>query len=313
MNQGPADPGDATPRWPTYPAGPDFLAPGEPSSPPPPERDPGAQRQPAYTSPPLTQPRPVQPPLTRPQPKGPIIALVATLAALVLFVVLGLGSVLWLRTATVTDLPPTDPPGQDPIPAAPPGAPAEGPLREQLEQEFGTFEPIVRSGTGPAEIELPPESRRALLWAKTDGNGWFSVKGVAENGNTAPLFYSGDATEGTVGFGLRDYALRPTRLLVESTSADWEIEVRPVASAPVFTGEASGTGMAVLIVDGPARDVQLDYRGEANFIVVQHGLERSTHHANEIGSTSIEATLAEGTGLLEIEAWRNGQWGIRER
>ncbi|WP_432559656.1 hypothetical protein [Granulicoccus sp. GXG6511] len=331
-----APPGDdGNPIWPTYPAGPDFLAPGgqrpqgsppgaqagsghRPAAPAPPH----AAAQPSLKAAPASYPQgPAYPPPPR-QSKGPVIALIATLAVLGLIAIAGIGGVLFLRN-TSGDPSPSDPPTSAPaeprsqptgeILPAPPGRPAEGALKERLDQQFGSFEPIVRSGTGPAVIELPPEARRGLLWAKTDGADWFSVQSVPENGLQSPLFYSGEAAQGTVGFGLRSRAPRPVRLLVETTDASWELAVRPISSAPVLGEAASGTGMALLIHDGPAKDVQLDYRGDANFIVVQHGIDDTTHHANEIGSTTIESTLTEGLSVLEIEAWRSGEWGVRDR
>lgn len=314
-------------NWPNYPPGPDFRAPDfrPPDSQAPQDPGPASTGQPeppAYYPPPTGQP---EPPAYHPRPParsstGGAIAIGLILGILGLVLAVGVSGLLVFRGAR-TPADPVDPapvttrparPANDPIPAAPPGPPADGALKEQLDRRYGTFDTIRRTGTGAAVIELPPEARRGILWARTDGEDWFSVKSVREDGTGAPVFYSGEATEGSVGYALRTRDRPPVRLMVETTDATWEIEVRPVSSAPTFTGEASGTGMTVLVVNNPApQPVQLDYRGDANFIVVQRDEERNAHLANEIGSTTLEATLFDGVSVLEIEAWRSGQWGVR--
>lgn len=307
--------------WPSYPPGPDFRAPNfrapEVQDPRDSEQAPASPAQPpAYSSPPAAH-------LAAPPPRtsiGPVIALAVTVGILGLVLIVAISGLLVFRSGRTAPDPvgpapaTTRParPATDPIPAAPPGPPAEGTVKEQLDRQYGTFEPMRRTGTGSAVIELPRDARRGILWAKTDGEDWFSVKSVREDGTGAPVFYSGEATQGSVGYALRAQDRPPVRLMVETTDATWEIELRPVSSAPTFTGEATGTGMAVLVVSNPApQPVRLDYRGDANFIVVQRDGEHNAHHANEIGSTTLEATLFGGTSVLEVEAWRNGQWGVR--
>lgn len=319
-----------TQQWPSYPRDPDYRGPDfrgpdfhdpqgsePPSVPPPPS--------PAYAAPQSHSapqgynfPPPghyaAQPPRRSP---GRAITVGLVVGIIVLVLVALVGGLLVSRSmgSSVDPAPATTRPARPAsgtIPAAPPGPPAEGAVKEQLDRQYGTFEPIRRTGTGPAVIELPPEARRGILWAKTDGGDWFNIKSEREDGTGGPVFYSGEATEGTVGYALRARERPPVRMIVETTDARWEIEVRPVSGAPTFTGEASGTGMAVLVVSNPApQPVRLDYRGDANFIVVQRDEERNAHHANEIGSTTLEATLFGGVSVLEIEAWRDGQWGVR--
>lgn len=310
-------------NWPNYPSGPDFRAPDAhgPQDPEPPQSPPSQPPAyltppPAYNSPPPGH-YPPQPP-RRSSTRAITVGLAVGIIGLVLIALVGGLLVFRSMGSSATSVDPapatTRParPASGTIPPAPPGPPAEGAVKEQLDRQYGTFETIRRTGTGSAVIELPPQARRGILWVKTDGGGWFNIKSEREDGTGGPAFYSGEATEGTVGYALRARERPPVRLKVETTDARWEIEVRPVSSAPTFTGEASGTGMAVLVVSNPApQPVRLDYRGDANFIVVQRDEERNAHHVNEIGSTTVEATLFGGVSVLEIEAWRDGQWGVR--
>lgn len=248
------------------------------------------------------------------QSRGPIIALIATgvvMVTLVVALVVALSARQPNPSPGPVPLPkPTTTRPQDPIAQQPAGPPATGELKERVDQAYGTFEPIVRSGTGPAVIELPEGARRGLVWIKTDGGSFLTVRAASLNQSPTPLFYTGDPLEGIVPLAVRKGADVPERLIVEATDASWQIEVRPMSTAPVLTDSASGKGMAVLIHDGPAKKVRLDYRGESNFIVTQHGAERTTHHVNEIGSSSVEATLVEGLTVVEIEAWHGGEWSV---
>ncbi|MDO5498272.1 MAG: hypothetical protein Q4F67_01175 [Propionibacteriaceae bacterium] len=326
MTQGTGGPGEeSSNRWPSYPGGPEFeFREAGPESQPPAAPEPQHRSQPPGAQP-QQPPTPAYP--RQKANNSAAIAIIVTLGVLVLIAVLGLAGWFLIRPSETISPPvivnertPTPEASAvaptDPLPTAPPGEPATGALKERLDARYGTFEPIRRDGTGPATIELPPEARRGILWAKTDGEGWFSVKLVRENGSSAPAFYSGDPLEGAVPYGIQP-GDEPVRVTIEGPEATWELELRPVSTAPVFEGTATGSGMSVLVSEiAELMPVQLDYRGDSNFIVVQYrgaGDDAdATHHSNEIGATTADATFEPGLSVIEVEAWSGGDWAISE-
>lgn len=329
--------------WPTYPggpSGPDFRPPGSSGTGQPPQ---GGWTSPGWTQPlqptgePAYPPQPGPPGRLPPRPKSPNKRpVIAVIVAIVVLAVVGaaiLGAAVLsagqneprpdptpgpTRSASAQPTQPTQPTptpevASDPIPSAPPGEPPTGDLKTRVDARYGTFETIRHTGEGNASFDLPPEAAKSVLWMRTSGPGWYSVKSVFEDTSTTPLIYGDSARDGVVPIGLdRWESKRTIRIEVEARST-WEIEIRPISSVPVFTGEASGRGHAVLISDGPERDVQMDYRGSSNFMVKQYGQEDNSHHANEIGDISVPATFEAGLSVVFVEAWHMGTWGIRPR
>lgn len=320
MSQGP---GGGSGGWPTYPggpSGPDFQAPGGPAYPPrqglPPGRIPPGRI----------------PPRQKGSGNGPVVAVIIAIVVLAVAGVAVLGaSLLGARGSAPVPAPTARPastnptgatpsqsatPGRasGPIPSVAPGQPPTGDLKARVDARYGTFETIRRSGTGNQVIDLPAEAAKSVLWMKATGPGWNSVKGVFEDTSTIPLIYGDSARDGVVPIGIDRWVTKRTVQLSVEAKGSWELEIRPISSVPVFTGEASGTGQAVLISDSPARNVLLDYRGTSNFMVTQYGTDGTSHHANEIGDvTLLPATFDAGLSVIVVEAWNMGTWGIQTR
>lgn len=324
--------------WPTYPggpSGPDFEAPGASGA----GRSPQGNRPSGWTQPLQSTGEPAYPqqgPPGRmpPRPKspnnGPVIAVIVAIVVLSVVGAAILGASILSAgrevpapdptpgPTTSTSADPTRPTptpevASGPIPSAAPGQPPTGDLKARVDARYGTFETIRHTGEGNASFDLPAEAQNSVLWMKTSGPGWYSVKGIFEDTSTTPLIYGESARDGVVPIGIDHWQSKRTiRIDVEARST-WELEIRPVSSVPVFTGEASGRGHAVLISDGPARDVQMDYRGNSNFMVKQYGEKDNSHHANEIGDISVPATFEPGLTVVFVEAWNMGTWSIRPR
>ncbi|HEY7223724.1 MAG TPA: hypothetical protein VH561_09065 [Micromonosporaceae bacterium] len=113
--------------------------------------------------------------------------------------------------------------------------------------------------------------------------------------------------------GVRPIDIRdtPAALKIEADGS-WKITIQVAQKAPRWTGNKSGTGSAVLLVDPAAASgmttIKITHTGSSNFAVWVYGANDADLLVNEIGHYSGETILPSWAVLLEIEA--DGKWTV---
>jgi len=108
-----------------------------------------------------------------------------------------------------------------------------------------------------------------------------------------------------------DLSETPAALQIEADGS-WRIEIQVAQKAPIWTGNASGKGSAVLLISGGTQGitvVKITHSGRSNFAVWVYG-EDSDLLVNEIGKYAGEVLIPPGMVLIEIEA--DGAWTVEK-
>jgi hypothetical protein len=187
----------------------------------------------------------------------------------------------------------------EPADPAPPGPEGLGPGEE-------------RTGSGPAivALDLPPGGLHTVTLSHS-GEGVFSTRLLDTAGEFSRglAIGSGDFT-GTYPVELRAFG-EPGAVDITDADGTWTILIEPLADAPLWPEQTSGSGADVLRVDpdADASQVAVTHNGVANVFMWGH-VEGDYEDlmVNEIGEWSGEADLRPDTFVLEIDA--DGEWTV---
>jgi hypothetical protein len=141
------------------------------------------------------------------------------------------------------------------------------------------------------------------------GSSNFVVQSIGEDGDDLDLLVNEIGSYS--GVRLLDAEGTPKALKVEADGR-WTMTVKVALKAPVWDGNATGRGDAVLRVESAQLDfttVALTHRGSSNFVVEAYG-DSSDLLVNEIGRYSGETILPDGTVLVAISA--DGAWTFKK-
>ena len=171
------------------------------------------------------------------------------------------------------------------------------------------------SGVGSFVQDIPvPDGEAAILTFSHAGESNFIVSSLNKKFETVDLIVNEIGNfEGTAlltrgySFGIED----PKQLEITADGA-WKVRIAPAASAPVFTGAASGKGPAVLRYDGQATRIAATHDGESNFIITtyQSNATMGDLVVNEIGVYSGVVVLRKNPYIV-INA--DGNWKITKK
>ncbi|WP_141211244.1 hypothetical protein [Enemella dayhoffiae] len=264
------------------------------------------------------------PPPPRPRNRSTGVIVGVALAATTLLLVVGV--LVWFLSGPVKTAPAPAPAptatstsrapstaaptgGRPTLVSAPPGAPASGALKDHLDKTYGTFPTARHQGNANQEIALPAGAARGILWFKTSAH-WVSIEAVTEDGRDTPLVYSGDGIEGTFAYGVDPDDKKILKLKVETRGGTWQLELRPMSSAPVMGEQASGIGHQVIVSDGPARRARFSQLGTSNFIVQQYFPNDWDLLVNEQDDVEKVEEIGAGPSVIQVESWDMGRWSI---
>jgi len=200
---------------------------------------------------------------------------------------------------------------------APAEVPEEAEVQEEIAEEavqvtvqdimleaFGTFEPMVFSGSGDDIIRDLPGGFFAAS-AVHEGSRNFIVEGLDSNDERIELTFNDVGTySGTALVGNRGDVVT----LDVSADGAWEITVFPIADLPELELGKDYSGDQVLIWESSARDLNIVHSGRRNFIIESHTAERRSLLVNEIGD--YDGTVIAPTGFVLLEISADGTWSI---
>lgn len=184
--------------------------------------------------------------------------------------------------------------------------PTKPTVQSWADDTYGTFAPIMQSGTGDNIIPLPAGVKAAMVTATHDGKRNFAVSVLdAANQPTGDLLVNTiGGYSGSTAYGLN--ALGEGATLQISADGNWSITISPLASAPLLA--ASGTGDSVFLYDGGAGALTATYNGSRNFAIIQKTGKAFDFGllVNEIGAYSGTVPLNSGPSVITITA--DGAW-----
>lgn len=176
------------------------------------------------------------------------------------------------------------------------------------DKTFGTFEPIVESGTGDNIVSLPAGATAAIVTSSHDGERNFAIVVLdAANTSTGDLLVNTiGAYSGTSAYGFNSFS-EGTSLKI-TADGNWTVTISPVSTAPELA--ASGAGDAVYLYNGSASKLTATHTGERNFIVMEETSEAFSFGllVNDIGPYSGTVPLSAGPSVISVGA--DGAWTL---
>ncbi|MFF3671665.1 hypothetical protein [Microtetraspora malaysiensis] len=171
--------------------------------------------------------------------------------------------------------------------------------------------PKVYTGSGSRVIRIKKTTEAGLITVEHHGQSNVVVYGVTPSGEEGELLANGIGNhKGTRIYNLRD----GSEIVAFKVTADgsWTITLKPLEMARRWTGaKISGVGDDVLILDPQSEGFQTiksKYVGESNFVVYGYSDRGESLLANEIGTSTAEDTLPDGTRLVKTES--EGKWTL---
>jgi hypothetical protein len=194
-------------------------------------------------------------------------------------------------------------------PAAPPAPGKAATVQSWADDTFGTFAPVVQTGTGDNLITLPAGATAGIVTASHDGSRNFSVSVLdAANASTGELLVNTiGAYSGTSVYGFNAFGDGVT--LQVTADGNWSITISPISSAPALV--ASGTGDGVFLYGGDAGKLTATHDGTRNFVVTEETGEAFNMGllVNEIGAYSGTVPLSGGPSVIAVTA--DGNWTLQ--
>jgi hypothetical protein len=178
-------------------------------------------------------------------------------------------------------------------------------------EDYGTFSPISKSGSGTKIFTFPHGIASLIVKASHPGAGSFRVSELGKGGMStgrAPIAVSG-SYHGGVAIGLTKVKIRTTAIQVSGTGS-WHITLIPVASAAVISFPSSGTGDQVFLYSGAASIRTVSSPGPTTFMLNQISSSSSPNLAvNESGNWTGKIGLQPGPSVVEVHS--TGTWSVR--
>lgn len=177
------------------------------------------------------------------------------------------------------------------------------------DSKFGSFAPIMASGTSDSVIKLPSGTKAGIITAKYTGSDDFIITGLDSNNQQTPDLPvdTMGSYSGVTAFGLEQLGSAPTQLKVTATGS-WSVTIAPISSAPIAVPK-SGTGDLVFLYNGRAANWNLGFKGSGDFIVSQFSSAIMPNLAvDEMGNYSGTVPMDPGPSVVQVEA--DGSWTI---
>ena len=164
-------------------------------------------------------------------------------------------------------------------------------------------------GFGDTVITLPAGVTSGTVSSSYDGDGYFALWTLnGSNGEEELLANEIGRYAGTGAFGHDGYSNAARKIQVEA-DGPWSLVVKPLSTAPKFSGSISGQQDSVLWYTGPAANVRLTHSGDGYFGVwAAYADGNSDLLANEVGHYSGTRAVRRGPALITIDA--DGAWSL---
>lgn len=168
---------------------------------------------------------------------------------------------------------------------------------------------LKASGSGDGVVNLPAGVRSGTVTMTHQGDDYFGVWTLdGANSESELLANVIGSYSGVAAFGVDTYSSSARKLQVES-DGPWTLVVKPLSTAPKFSGSVSGGSDAVLWYTGPAANLRLTHNGEGYFGVwADYPDGYSDLLANEIGAYSGTRAVRSGPALITLNS--DGPWSI---
>jgi len=178
------------------------------------------------------------------------------------------------------------------------------------DQVFGTLNTISKSGSGNGEVVLNANIYGAIVHAKHDGDGKFTVEGIDSTGEVVdPLLDTTGAFTGDLGLGVNAWGRVATLRI--TAEGKWSVSVKAMRTASKPKFPTSGTGYAVIKWEGGESSLHLTYQGSGTFVVTQYySGEMPNQLANAQGATSFTVTSQTQAGPSVVVIQADGPWTI---
>lgn len=207
-----------------------------------------------------------------------------------------------------TSAAPTSPAAKPPAsPSSAPAATTSSSSAPAAPSTPAPAKPVTYQGRGDKVLSIKkPETGAVLLTATHKGSANFAVESLDTSLQEQDLLVN---TIGRYsGTTLLDKSGEETAKLKITASGTWKVVIKPLLSAPSFSGSTKGNGDAVVIYTGPVGTAKLTHKGQENFAVWAYGESSSDLLVNEIGNYSGENVMPEGPVVLAITA--DGSWTV---
>lgn len=202
-------------------------------------------------------------------------------------------------------------PSEEPSSEAPPTTDPVAEARAALDETFGTFTPITKSGRGDSIIKLPSGVTAGLVSMQYSGSSNFAVNVIdASNQATGDLLANeiGSWT-GNAPFGINSFGEAPAKLEVTGQGS-WTIKIAPLSTAKRIGVPGAGKGTGTFLYTGDVSDWTMTHKGSSNFSVITIGTDGTSDLlVNEIGKYA--GTVAASPGPVLIEIGADGAWTIK--
>lgn len=185
----------------------------------------------------------------------------------------------------------------------------EDSARSAMDDQFGSFEPLTKSGSGSSVVKLPKDAKAGMVTATHKGTSNFAVMAL-DSSNQA----TGDLLVNTIGrySGTTAYGLSSmgdaVKLKIEANGS-WTIKIVPLSKAPILSVPVSASGDKVFIYAGEAADWKITHKGRSNFAVIQYTDMFPNLMVNEIGNYSGTVPANAGPNVITIGA--DGAWSFK--
>lgn len=175
--------------------------------------------------------------------------------------------------------------------------------------QYGTFAPVVQSGTGDSVIAIPAGAKAGVVTATHQGSANFAVNVLdASNQPTGDLLVNTIGNySGVTAFGLNNLGNAGTNFQIKADGA-WTIKITPISSAPALTLPGGATGDQVYKYDGAAGNWAFTNQGQGNFAVIQYGRAMPNLAVNEIGAYSGTVPMFAGPTVVVVKS--DGAWTV---
>lgn len=202
-------------------------------------------------------------------------------------------------------------PSEEPSSEEPPAADPVDEARAAFDETFGTFAPIIKSGSGDSIIKLPAGVTSGLVSMQYKGSSNFAVSVIdAANEPTGDLLANEIGSwVGNAPFGVNSFGNEPAKLEVTGQGS-WTIKIAPISSAKQIGIPGAGKGTGTFLYVGDVSDWTMTHKGTSNFSVITITPDGGGDLlVNEIGKYA--GTVAASPGPVLIEIGADGAWTIK--
>jgi hypothetical protein len=174
---------------------------------------------------------------------------------------------------------------------------------------FSTDFYLKASGTGDSVVALPAGVTSGTVTMGYQGDGYFGVwTQDSANNDVELLANTVGQYQGTAAFGVEDWDQTPRKLALQAEGS-WSIVVKPLSTAPKFSGSTSASTDSVVWYTGPAATLRLNYSGNGYFGVWAYYANGDADLlANTTASYAGTRSVRKGPVLMSIQS--DGPWSI---